>query len=286
MFKLYREAFKIVNDGIILAVPLALFWWIVSLYVNFSVESIDTLPKIILTIVTIVFMFSTFSAGWFYMVKKAIKFSKKTFIMDKDKSSESLRLIRAIPRGIGHFFLYFVEASALFVALGLLLSFLIKITTSPFVTEINNVLSHFDISVSSSEEMGAILETFSSDLIMALAGQILLPSIKLLLTIGLVTVVFSFLLLLWMPEIIYTRKNASIALFTSIKKVLVKFWKSLKLYAYILLIQFILSCLGFIFLFNPITYMISMVIYFYFIVYVVVLIFSYYDSEFTKAKSK
>ena len=95
-----------------------------------------------------------------------------------------------------------------------------------------------------------------------------------------ITSVFSFLLMLWMPEIIYTKRNPFIALFTSIKKLFVKFRKSIVLFIYISLCQFIISYLSTFALLHPIAYMIMMIVYFYFIVYIVVLIFSYYDKEF------
>ena len=92
--------------------------------------------------------------------------------------------------------------------------------------------------------------------------------------------------MLWIPEIIYTKRNAIVALFTSIKKVFVRFWKSIILYIYILIIQSIVSVLSAYSLINPFLYLVAMVVYFYFLVYVVVLIFSYYDREFNKPKAQ
>ena len=286
MFKLYRDVFKTTNDAIILAVPLALFWWILSLYANFSFDAIDTIPKMVLAIVTILFMTSAYASGWFYMVKKAVKFAKKDFIFDKDKASESVRLIRAIPRGIGHFFLSFVQASVLFIAFLLGLGIVIKFATQPFVSDINTILASFGINVSSTDEMSAVLNNFPPDKILELFNSIALPSLKLLIVIITVPTIFSFISMLWIPEIIYTKRNAIVALFTSIKKVFARFWKSILLYIYVLIIQCIVSVLSAYSLINPFLYLVAMVVYFYFLVYVVVLIFSYYDREFTKPKAQ
>ena len=286
MFKLYRDVFKTTNDAIILAVPLALFWWILSLYANFSFDAIDTIPKMVLAIVTILFMTSAYASGWFYMVKKAVKFAKKDFIFDKDKASESVRLIKAIPRGIGHFFLSFVQASVLFIAFLLGLGIVIKFATQPFVSDINTILTSFGINVSSTDEMSAVLNNFPPDKILELFNSIALPSLKLLIVIITVPTIFSFISMLWIPEIIYTKRNAIVALFTSIKKVFARFWKSILLYIYVLIIQCIVSVLSAYSLINPFLYLVAMVVYFYFLVYVVVLIFSYYDREFTKPKAQ
>lgn len=286
MFKLYRDVFKTTNDAIILAVPLALFWWILSLYANFSFDAIDTIPKMVLAIVTILFMTSAYASGWFYMVKKAVKFAKKDFIFDKDKASESVRLIKAIPRGIGHFFLSFVQASVLFIAFLLGLGIVIKFATQPFVSDINTILASFGINVSSTDEMSAVLNNFPPDKILELFNSIALPSLKLLIVIITVPTIFSFISMLWIPEIIYTKRNAIVALFTSIKKVFARFWKSILLYIYVLIIQCIVSVLSAYSLINPFLYLVAMVVYFYFLVYVVVLIFSYYDREFTKPKAQ
>ena len=284
MFKLYKDAFKTTNDGLILTIPLALFWWLITLYIDYSKAVVDTIPEMILSVITMLFMTSAFCAGWFYMVKKSVKFSKKHFILDKDKVNESISLIKAIPIGIGRFFLHYVEVSLLFLVIALLMCILLKFVTLPFVTEINEVLVNFGISVSSPQEMREILDKLPPEQIMKLFDMIFAPSVKLVLTVIIIPAIFSFLLLLWMPEIIYTHRNPLVALFNSIKKVFIKFWKSLNLYIYITIIQMLISSLGAVSLINTLFYLGAMVVYFYFLVYVIVLIFSYYDSEFIGTK--
>lgn len=284
MFKLYMDTFKTTNEGLILTIPLALFWWLLTLYIDYSRSVVDTIPEMILSVITMLFMTSAFCAGWFYMVKKSVKFSKKHFILDKDKANESIRLIKAIPNGIGRYFLHYVEVSLLFLALALLLGILLKFATYPFVSQINDVLINFGISVSSPQEMREILDKLQPNQIMELFDMIFAPAVKLVLTVIAIPTIFSFLLLLWMPEIIYTHRNPFIALFTSIKKIFRKFWKSLNLYIYITIIQMIISSIGAASFINPFAYMAGMIIYFYFLVYVTVLIFSYYDKEFIGTK--
>ena len=96
----------------------------------------------------------------------------------------------------------------------------------------------------------------------------------------------SFLLMLWVPEIIYNTSNPLLALFKSIKKIFCRFWKSIGLFIYLTILNFIISFANTFSLLHPIIYMLMMIAYFYFLVYVVVLIFSYYDKEFNKQEEE
>ena len=113
MFKLYKNAFKLTNEGILLAIPLILFIWVVTIYLSFSRHFVDTMPEAISAFVTLLCMSAAFCAGWFYMVKKSIALSKKEFVIDEDRAKEILELIKKIPTGIGKYFLPFIGFSLL-----------------------------------------------------------------------------------------------------------------------------------------------------------------------------
>lgn len=272
MFKLFKDTFKSTNEGIILATPLILFLWVITLYISYSKEVVDTIPEMILSGITMLFMFSAFCSGWFYMVKKCVEFSKKNFILDEDKAHESLKLIQALPIGIGKYFLKYVGVCVMFLGMAMLIASITYSITVPFIQQMNFSLEQMSTVINSAQEATNFISTMPTDkmLILFKLNMILLG----------ITSVFSFLLMLWMPEIIYTKRNPFIALFTSIKKLFVKFRKSIVLFIYISLCQFIISYLSTFALLHPIAYMIMMIVYFYFIVYIVVLIFSYYDKEF------
>lgn len=272
MFKLFKDTFKSTNEGIILATPLILFLWVITLYISYSKEVVDTIPEMILSGITMLFMFSAFCSGWFYMVKKCVEFSKKDFILDEDKAHESLKLIQALPIGIGKYFLKYVGVCVMFLGMAMLIASITYSITVPFIQQMNFSLEQMSTVINSAQEATNFISTMPTDkmLILFKLNMILLG----------ITSVFSFLLMLWMPEIIYTKRNPFIALFTSIKKLFVKFRKSIVLFIYISLCQFIISYLSTFALLHPIAYMIMMIVYFYFIVYIVVLIFSYYDKEF------
>lgn len=272
MFKLFKDTFKSTNEGIILATPLILFLWLITLYISYSKEVVDTLPEMILSGITMLFMFSAFCSGWFYMVKKCVEFSKKDFILDEDKAHESLKLIQALPIGIGKYFLKYVGVCVMFLGMAMILASITYSITIPFIQQMNFSIEQMSTAINSAQEAANFISTMPTDkmLILFKLNMILLG----------ITSLFSFLLMLWMPEIIYTDRNPLIALFTSIKKLFIKFWKSIGLFVYITMCQFVISYLSTFALLHPLAYMIMMIIYFYFIVYVVVLIFSYYDKEF------
>lgn len=272
MFKLFKDTFKSTNEGIILATPLILFLWLITLYISYSKEVVDTLPEMILSGITMLFMFSAFCSGWFYMVKKCVEFSKKDFILDEDKAHESLKLIQALPIGIGKYFLKYVGVCVMFLGMAMILASITYSITIPFIQQMNFSIEQMSTAINSAQEAANFISTMPTDkmLILFKLNMILLG----------ITSLFSFLLMLWMPEIIYTDRNPLVALFTSIKKLFIKFWKSIGLFVYITMCQFVISYLSTFALLHPLAYMIMMIIYFYFIVYVVVLIFSYYDKEF------
>ncbi len=275
MFKLFRDAFKITNEGIILAVPLVCFMWLITLYISYSKEVVDTIPEMILSGVTVLFMSSAFSAGWFYMVKKCVEFSKKDFILDEDKASESLNLIKSFTDGIGKFFLRYVEVSLIFAGIVLLTASVLYKISIPFIREIHFSLSQMGTVINSQQDIAAFLNSLPQEQLIVL--------FQLNLILMIVTSVFAFMQMLWMPEVIYSERDPFIALFLSIKKLFVRFWKSIGLFAYIVFLNFIISYFSTFAFLHPIVYMFLMIMYFYFIVYVVVLIFTYYDREFNKS---
>ncbi len=286
MFKLYKQAFKTTNEGIILTIPLALFWWLITLYIEFSKSVVDTYPEMILSGVTMLFTTSAFCAGWFYMVKKCVKLTKKQFIFDKDKDNESIKLIKAMPNGIGRFFLHFVVVCLMFVGIALLMFFLIMSLGYDYVREVMNILTDAGVTSLNTADIQLFINQLQPEQTMELFRKIYPPVLKSAAVIISIPTIFSFLMLLWIPEIIFTFKNPAIALFTSIKKIFIHFFKSVKLYIYITIIQVLISTMGPFSLINPICYLLMIVVYFYFLVYVVVLIFSYYEQEFRKHKDE
>lgn len=274
MFKLFKNAFKITNEGIILATPLVLFIWLITWYIHYSREFVDTFPEVILSVVTLLFMFSAFLSGWFYMVKECVEFSKKDFILDNDRARESLKLIKSLQVGVGKYFLTYIGVSLVFLAMVLLIAYALYYISVPIIKEMNFSLAQMSTAINSPQEVANFINSLPPEQLFAL--------FKLNILLMVLTSVFSFLTMLWMPEIIYTNSNPVTSLFTSVKKLFKKFGKSLLLYIYITLLNYTISFISSFAFLHPLAYMILMIVYFYFIVYVVVLIFSYYDREFNE----
>lgn len=275
MFKLFKEAFKTANDCIILAIPLVLFMWILSFYFGFSNSVVNSPAEFLLALITVLFMTGAFLSGWFYAVKKSIEISRKVFVLDADRAKATMNLFKNIPYGIGQYFLAFVL---------MLLAFLLIVAIAAMVVYligdmyIGNVFTPEQLSsaLSSTQDMKTFIDSLDNE-------QLIKLNLWNLLIMG-TTTVLSFMLMLWIPEIIYKTINPLLALFRAAKKSFVKFKTTLILFIYISVLNLIMSFIGTFTLINPLLYVLIMVIYFYFIIYVVILVFLYYEKEFCGAE--
>lgn len=274
MLKLFKNAFKFTNDGIILATPLILFIWIITLYLSYAANVVDTAPEMILAVITLLCMIGAFCAGWFYMVKKSIELSQKEFILDEDRAKEKLELVKKIPAGIGKYFLSFVGMSLISLVIFAIFAAGIYKIGMNFIGSIDFSAAQIKTIMANPQDIKEFLDSLTDTQLYKLAKWDMLFLAA--------TTLMSFLMLLWIPEIIYQTQNPLLALFKSIKKLFVKFGKSIALFIYLTFVNLVISFANTFSLFHPIIYMIMMIVYFYFLVYVIVLIFSYYDKEFNE----
>ena len=274
MLKLFKDCFKITNDCIILVTPLIIFLSILSWYVNFAFNSIDDATKLLLGVVTLFVMFCGFFASWIYMIKKTITLSKKVYIFDNDRAKDLQQLIIALPKGIGKLILPIMCTVSIYIFIYFGLYCILNFFISKYVGYIDFSEIDFDaISLSSKELLETVNDFDLSDMkIFALwyfSSAILVNFV-------------TFLTILWIPEIVYSTKNAIKALFSSIKKVFMNFKSVLCLYLFIFVIVKLLSIINTILLLVPILYFFVLIITYYFIVYLVVLLFTYYELNFAK----
>lgn len=274
MGKLFKDTVGITNDNIILAFPLILFMWVLSLYVSFSRQTVNSLPLLILSSITVLVMTGAFFAGWFYMVKKAVKLSKQVFVLDTDRAKATFNLLKTIPAGIGKYFLSYSGMIILFVII------ICIVGAGVFQLGVN-LIGKLDLNpeqlksvLSSAADMKAFLDSLSFEQLIRLNNWNLLFLAT--------TTVMSFLFMLWAPEIAFNTKNPFTALVNSVKKIFHRFGRCLKLFVFLTVLNFVLSFINTFSLFNPILYFIMTVVYFYFLVYLVMLIFLYYEREFTE----
>ena len=274
MGKLFRETIGITNDNIIISFPLILFMWVLTLYITFSRQTVNSLPLLILSSVTVLVMTGAFLAGWFYMIKKAVKLSKQVFVLDTDRARATFNLVKTIPAGIGK---YFLSYSGMIVIGG----FIAAVLGACVFQLGTHLIGSLDLNpeqlknvLSSAADMKAFLDSLSFEQLVKLNNWNLLFLAT--------TTVISFLFMLWVPEIAFKTRNPFMALIFSVKKIFQKFGKSLKLFIFITVLNFVLSFINTFSLFNPFLYFVMTVVYFYFLVYVVMLIFLYYDREFSE----
>ena len=276
MLKLFKEAFKTANDCILLAIPLVLFMWLLSFYLGYANKIVDRYAELILATATIVVMTGAFCSSWFYMVKKGIETSKGIYVLDADRAKAIGNLLKLMPRGIAKFFLPIICALMLFKVCSICLYLLINITGTALIGEIYTAEQASQIISLTPQEMISFLGTLSDEQITKLRlWNLLIIS---------TTTIYLFSIMLWIPEIIYSTQNPIIALLKSIKKVYKKFWKSVALFLYLTILNIITSIVSTFALTHPLLYLLIMVIIFYYIIYGVILIFSFYRTEFCETE--
>ena len=272
MLNLFRISFKKTNECIILVVPLVIFLPVLSLYFNFARFSIDELKELIFAAVTLYVMFCGFLASWLYMAKKALAHSKKVFVFDKDKVKSLQKLILSLPKGVGRLFMPVMSATALYLFVYTVIFFVVNYFISKFVGVLD--FSEFNIKflALSSREFLSIINDLEPNEIKVLEMWYFTMKISMALV--------SFVSILWIPEIVYSKKNAFVSLKNSIKKVFSNFGNVLFLYFYIILIILLLSALNSVFWHSTLFAFLALLLTYYFFVYVVVLLFTYYERNF------
>lgn len=278
MRKLFEQAAKITNNNIILTIPLIIFIKILDLYSFFSKYHIDTTPKLLIAYITVLFMCGVFCAGWFYMIKGAVKLSEKVFVLDADRANASLGLFKCIPEGVGKYFLSFVGVY--------IMLFFIQILSTPLVYFIGlKTIGGLDEASTQQLLQLAADPSFATNAGMASFVESLTPEQivffgKWSLLFMLATSFILYLLMLWVPEIMYKTKNPILALWRAVVKVLKDFFNTSRLFLSLWFSGFALLFVYTFVLIYPVPYIIISILMFYFTVYLTVLIFLYYYKKY------
>lgn len=280
MRELFKQASIVTNNNIILAIPLILGIKMLDLYTFFSRMHMDSNHKVLLASITVLFMSGVICALWFYMVKGAVDLSKKVFVLDVDRANASLGLFKIIPEGIGKFFLSFVGVY--------MLLFLIQIIATPIVYLLGvNIIGTLD-EVSTQQLLQLASDpNFATNAGMASFVEKLTPAQivffgKWSLLFMAATSFVMYLLMLWVPEIIYRTSNPLVALFTSIGKLFKDFWNTFRIFLSLWFMGFVLLFIYTFAVINPVSYILVSILMYYFMVYVTVLIFLYYADRYEK----
>ncbi|CDE88396.1 unknown [Clostridium sp. CAG:729] len=277
MINIFKQAAKITNYNIILAIPLIVFVKLLDLYSLYSRNTVDSTHELILASVTVLFMSGAFFASWFYMVKEAIDLSKQVFVLDADRAKATMNLFKALPVGIGKYFLSFV---GFYIIL-----FFIQVFATPVVYLLGvNIIGGLDTESMQNLQVIAMDPSITNQSMAAFIDKLAPEQIiffgKWSLLFMLITSIIMYLLMFWIPEIIYKTPNPLVALWRSVVKLFKDFFSSFRFFISIWLMGFALLFLNTFAVINPLAYIIMNIILFYFTVFVVVAIFLYYDKKF------
>lgn len=284
MRELFKESCKITNYNIILAVPLIVGIKILDLYTIFSRLHIDSNQKLLLATVTLLFMSGVFCALWFYMVKGAVDLSKKVFVLDTDRANATLNLFKTIPEGIGKFFLSFVGVYVILFFIQIFLTPIVYLIGANVIGALDDASSQQLLQIASDPTIGA--NTNMATFVEQLTPSQIMFFCEWSLLFMLATSVVMYLLMLWIPEIIYKTPNPLVALFRSIGKLFKDFWKTLGIFVSLWFAGFVLLFIYTFAVIYPIFYILVSIIMYYFIVYMTVLIFLYYDKKYVDCDEK
>lgn len=274
MFNFIKNTFKRTNDCIILIAPLVIFISLFSFYINYTRGIVNNIPKLILSVVTCWIMVGGLLSAWFYMLKKTLKLSDKIFLFDKDRGEELVKIMFSFPRGIGKYFLSFL--GAIFIS-GILYGGVFT-----FITYlVNHFIGQIDIDLINANNMLITGTDFLNKIRNFSKNELIIFNFWYLAQIVGCTIL-SFMLMFWIPEIIYKTLNPFKALIQSLKKLLSTFLPALLLFVYLNTIYLIISIINSLLILYPILYVLILIQFYYFIIYALTTIFTYYEQEFVK----
>lgn len=275
MIKYFNQAFKITNENIILTTPLILFLFLLSIYLEAARNAPANILSMLLLLVTTLFMLAAFFAGWFNMVKKAVDLDKQKFLAEEERAKASFGLLKQLPAGIGEYFLSFIGGIILYFLLFMVLSLISYKIGAHFLGKIDLTQN----------ELRMVLNSADARTVISSIPAAKLAKLEIWYLLFLVVMTIHYFITMFLaPEIVINSKNPVIAFGRSIAFVFKNFWQAVLLFLYVNVVSFAASLVinGIMllhFIPNFITALASMLIYFYFIVYVIVLVFLYYDSE-------
>ena len=273
MFKIFLESFKRTNTSIILAIPLVIFILLAEIYYSSIKDLISDIPQMLLAIATIIFVLSAFMSSWFYMAKKTLKYSNKIFVFETDRGNAFKEILSSFHKGFGKLFLTFMGFILINIGIYYILHMLISFTIIKNVGIISFEGFNLQLLLNPLELHDKIINLSSG-------GELALS--YWLCCMGICSSIISFITMLWIPEIVYSKNNVIASLFNSIKKIIISFPKSIMLYLYIQLLLLICAIISVICMNNIYLYFLAILFYYYLFIYIVVLLYTYYEQTFLK----
>lgn len=264
MLNSLKQSFKITNKYIILATPLIFFSLLSSLYILFSAGG--NIFSQTCAIALFIMMLTAFLSGWLYMIKLCI---------NNSENEDPNTLIKEFPAGVGEYFL-----PVLGMVFNIIIISIIFFTGTYFIGM--KLIGHVGISSASVNEILSSTEAMKNFMATLTNEQLIKLNNWSMLLMGTIILEY-FVLMFQFPTLFYKCNNPYKSFYISLKDLFSKkFLKNILLFFLLFFSYFILSILSTILGANIITHFIITLINFYYLVFIAVLIFNYYYTNYVK----
>ncbi|MBP3820641.1 hypothetical protein J6G99_03235 [bacterium] len=270
MLSFIKSSFKKTNECIILATPLVVFFLLAEIYFNFAKYSVNNSTKLIFAIITMLIISSGFMAGWFYMAKKTLELADRVFVFDKDRIKAIWQLVLSIPKGFGELFLSFIGITTISFCLYSFIIYAVTLFVSKFIGT-TDILTNGTL-LGTTQEIYYNIANLPTNEILVINYWYFLIFIPI--------TIISFFGILWIPEVVYTKKGVIKSLLSSIKKIMLTHKKTLAIYLYVYVLYLFLAILITFSVIHPILYFLAILLFYYFVIHITIVVFSYYEKEF------
>ncbi|GEM_PF-5732873 len=266
--KYFAQAFPLANNLLLLTfVLLAIF--IISMYMVIAAQMAIN-PT--LSLVIVILLSSALAAGFFYAIKHT---TDKQMKGEKVEKTNIKLAVSTFYTGVGEYYLSFICMFVVFFILaGLVIAgtFFLADKLICSVSALGLDAASIYVILADPNQVGALTQSISPQ-----QQQYLRYWCRLFLF---TTQAFTFLIMLWIPEVMYARKNIFTAFFTSIKKIFSDFPRALCVYLTTMFLNYMLALFIVLFSrFSIISFLLNIVS-LYLLVYVFYAIFIYYKTMF------
>lgn len=271
----FIKAFPFANNLVLITLALFLATFN-ALYFGISMQA--GVNILVITIV-IALLSAAIASGFCHIVVKSIAQKEKyeNFVRFDIKTTFS-----KFYSGVGKRYLSFLIGFFLFFFILIIGMMLALIFATKFVCPLASIgldIDSLQLVLSNQEAMSAFASQLNSSQLIKLLELFYITNI---ITPGII----SFLLMLWIPELMYTDKNVFIALFTSIKKLFSDFWNSLCIYLVIVFGHIVVAFICALFPPTSILLYLGSLLFIYWMIFNIYTIFLYYKSKFVNSDER
>lgn len=272
--KYFMKAFSLANNLLLLTfLLLAIF--IISMYMVISTQMAINST---LSLMVVILLSSALASGFFYAIK--ITTDKKMNNEEIEKSNIKLAL-NTFYTGVGEYYLSFIFMFVMFFILAgavIIGTFFLADKLICSVPELGLDAAAIYAILSDPNQIAGLTQTITPE-----QQQNLRYWCRMFLF---TTQAFTFIIMLWIPEVMYSKKNIFVGFFTSIKKIFSDFPRALCVYLTIVFLNYLLAIFIVIFSrFSIISFLLNIAS-LYLLVYNFYAIFIYYKTMFISENRK